>query len=108
MRWPRAYLTQPPHGHIPWTPGVSFLLGVIVNRTVFLVDGFNVYHSLRESERVLGRSLFWLDVVGLCRSYLHALPGKAQVGEVWYFSALAHQREAEHPGTVARQTAARP
>jgi uncharacterized LabA/DUF88 family protein len=87
------------------TPGVRSFRGSIVNRTVFLVDGFNVYHSLRESERVLGRSLFWLDVVSLCRSYLHALPGKAQAGEVWYFSALAHQREQEHLGTVARQTA---
>jgi len=87
------------------TPGVRSFWGSIVNRTVFLVDGFNVYHSLRESERIVGRPLDQLDVVGLCRSFLHTIPGQAQAVGVLYFSALAHHREAEHPGAIAHQVA---
>lgn len=77
--------------------------GSNVNRTAFLVDGFNLYHSQRECERATGKSLFWLDVAGLCASFLHALPGRSELAEVGYFSALAHHRESTHPGTVARQ-----
>ncbi len=64
-----------------------------------------MYHSLRESERVVGRPLDRLDVVGLCHSYLHTMPGRARVADVPYFSALAHHREVDHPGTVAGQVA---
>jgi uncharacterized LabA/DUF88 family protein len=87
------------------TPGVRFFWGLTVNRTAFIVDGLNVYHSLRESERLIGRSLYRLDVAALCDSYLHALPGRATREAVFYFSALAHHREAFSPGTVARQVA---
>ena len=87
------------------TPGVRSFWGLTVNRTAFLVDGLNVYHSLRESERLIGHSLYRLDVAALCDSYLHALPGRAVREAVFYFSALAHHREAVSPGTVARQIA---
>lgn len=85
------------------TPGVSLFWGSIVNRTVFLVDGFNLYHSLLDAERVLQRPLRGLDVVALCESYLHALPGKSAGASVTYFSALAHHLEDRRPGQRARQ-----
>jgi len=84
--------------------GFSFS-GVIVNLCVFLVDGLNLYHSVLDGERATGRSLRWLDVASLCRSYLHALPGRSASTSVIYFSAVAHHRESRHPGTVARQVA---
>jgi hypothetical protein len=85
------------------TPGDFLFWGSIVNRTVFLVDGFNLYHSLLDGERVLGRDLRWLDVAGLCASYLHALPGDNVRTHVIHFSALPHHLELRRPGVVARQ-----
>ena len=76
-----------------------------MNRVVYVVDGFNLYHSLREAERARGRALRWLDLNALCSSLVHALPGRCAVTSVMYFSAVAHHRESRHPGTVARQVA---
>jgi hypothetical protein len=67
-----------------------------------LVDGFNVYHALREIMRNGGPDCRWLDVRGLCDSMLHTIGDGAQIAEVQYFSALAHHMEASRPGTVAR------
>jgi len=67
-----------------------------------LVDGFNVYHSLREIMRNGGPDCRWLDVRGLCDSLLHTIGDDAQIAEVQYFGALAHHMEASRPGTVAR------
>jgi len=85
------------------TPGVRSFWGSIVNRTVFLVDGFNVYHSLLDAERVLRRPLLRLDVAGLCASYLHVLPGRSATPRIVYFTALAHHLEKRRPGQRARQ-----
>jgi len=85
------------------TPGAFLFRGSIVNRTVFLVDGFNVYHSLLDAERVTRRSLHQLDVAGLCASYLHVLPGRSTQPAIVYFSALAHHLEQRRPGQRARQ-----
>ena len=85
------------------TPGVSSSLGVNVNRVVYLVDGFNLYHSLLDAERSVGRNLRWLDVARLCASYLHALPGRCVVAGVVFFFALPHHLELRHPGLVAEE-----
>ena len=99
-----------PHGYIPWPPrgcdpGVFPFLEANVNRCVFLVDGLNLYHSALDAERVTGRPLRGLDVSALCRSYLHALPGRSSLSSIMYFSAVAHHRELRRHGTVARQVA---
>jgi len=99
-----------PHGYIPWPPrgcdpGVFSFSGVIVNRCACLVDGLNLHHSALDAEAVAGRRLRRLDVAGLCRSYVHALPGRSTITTIDYFSAVAHHREAGHPSTVARQVA---
>lgn|GEM_PF-698725 len=73
-----------------------------MNRVVCLVDGFNLYHSLREVERGHGHSLRWLDLNALCSSLLHAVPGRCEVAGIVYFSAMARHREAARPGAVAR------
>ncbi len=73
-----------------------------MNRVVYLVDGFNLYHSLREVERGHGHSLRWLDLNALCSSLLHAVPGRCEVAGIVYFSAMARHREAARPGAVAR------
>ena len=68
----------------------------------FLVDGFNLYHSMREVRRKGGADCRWLDIRSLCESLLHTIGNGAQVAEIDYFSALAHHIEPTRPGTVAR------
>ena len=68
----------------------------------FLVDGFNLYHSLREVRRKTGVECRWLDIRSLCQSMLHTVGGGAEIAQIDYFSALAHHIEPSRPGTVAR------
>lgn len=68
----------------------------------FLVDGFNLYHSVREVRRRTGVECRWLDIHALCESMLHIIGGGAEIARIDYFSALAHHIEASRPGTVAR------
>jgi hypothetical protein len=62
-----------------------------MNRVAFLVDGFNVCHSLRDAERVAGRSLRRLDLRRLCESYArrNLLGLTSTLQSVTYFSAFA-------------------
>lgn len=73
------------------------------NRTSFLIDGFNLYHSVQRASRDLGGvSTKWLDVRALCGSYLHAIGGNAQIQDIYYFSALAKHLEAVKPDITKR------
>ena len=97
---------SPPRAGLAGTPGLRprgfFVSGANVNRVVYLVDGFNLYHSLRDVERDRGRGLRWLDLRALCGALAHAVPGRCEVSGVVYFSALARHMEASRPGTVGR------
>jgi uncharacterized LabA/DUF88 family protein len=80
----------------------------LARRVSFLVDGFNVYHSLNDASRRVGGSLKWLDLNRLCRSYLHLFRRgreKAELEGVYYFSALATHLTQYKPGVVARHEA---
>ncbi len=75
-------------------------------RTAFLVDGFNLYHSLREASVALGGAhTRWLDLRSFCASYLAEVGGGAELGRLIYFSALATHREAMDPNVTARHRA---
>ncbi len=77
-----------------------------MNRTAFLVDGFNLYHSLRAAKRDSGGpGALWLDLRSLCASYLHAVGGGAQIESVIYFSALARHLETVRRGVTLRHLA---
>ncbi|MBC7544118.1 MAG: NYN domain-containing protein [Candidatus Sericytochromatia bacterium] len=73
-----------------------------MHRVRFIVDGFNLYHSIREAELHAGRGLRWLDIDSLCRSMLHLIGDGAESAGIDYFSALAKHREGIRPGTTAR------
>lgn len=64
-----------------------------MKRVAFLIDGFNLYHSLRELERLTKSPVKWLDLTRLCSAYLHAvrsaLGERVELAAVTYFSALA-------------------
>ncbi|MDI6807549.1 MAG: NYN domain-containing protein [Candidatus Eisenbacteria bacterium] len=74
-----------------------------MNRTVFLVDGFNLYHSVVEASRdATGTTTKWLDIKKLCFSYL-PIAGKfgsekATLERVYYFSAPPTHRTPDKLG----------
>ncbi|MBU2500434.1 NYN domain-containing protein [bacterium] len=77
-----------------------------MNRTCFLVDGFNLYHSLRAaSDDLGGASTKWLDLRALLQAFLPALGNRASLQRIYYFSALANHLEKRQPGLVARHQA---
>jgi hypothetical protein len=56
----------------------------------FLVDGFNLYHSVRDAGWKCGGKCFkWLDLRSFCASYLHHFGRDAKLEDLHYFSALA-------------------
>lgn len=69
-----------------------------MSRVTFLVDGLNVYHSLREAAEALGgRSTKWLDLRSSFTSYLSNLGKEARLEEIWYFTSYAFQRGTRDP-----------
>ncbi|HSU17306.1 NYN domain-containing protein [Longimicrobium sp.] len=76
-------------------------------RISFLVDGFNVYHSLRQVEQISGQRVKWLDLDKLLTGYLSAIRGKlgggrVELGGIYYFSALATHLTGTDRGVVNR------
>ena len=64
-------------------------------RCVFLIDGFNLYHSLRDNP--IFCDYRWLDVKALARAYI--APSKEVITAVFYFTALPtwdDQKRARH------------
>jgi len=77
------------------TPSASGL------RVSFLVDGFNMYHSLREAAGG-AKTLNWLDLDALCRSYLQLFAKTAILERIYYFSAFAGWRKKADATVVDR------
>ena len=63
-------------------------------RTIFLIDGFNLYHSVIDiGKEHSGCNVKWLDIYSLCKSYLPHIDKLATIESVYYFSALAHYKK---------------
>jgi len=62
-----------------------------MNRTTFLIDGFNLYHSIVDIARYCnGLNVRWLNIFSLCKSYLYLIGKDATIESIYYFSALAY------------------
>jgi uncharacterized LabA/DUF88 family protein len=62
-----------------------------MNRVVFLIDGFNLYHSTLDIRyHHQGLLVKWLNIYGLCDSLLHNVGNKATLEKIYYFSAYAY------------------
>ena len=63
----------------------------MADRTFFLVDGFNLYHSVKDITRYYNNqlNLKWLDISALCTFLLHRI-GNADLAGIYYFSAFAY------------------
>ena len=67
-------------------------------RIWFLVDGFNLYHSIRDAEKyVAARPQRWLDLRAFCQDYVRHFGPTATLGGIHYFSAIATHLEASRP-----------
>lgn len=72
-------------------------------RVAFLVDGFNLYHSIRDAEKAIAaRPQRWLDLRAFCEEYVRNFGRSAVLEGVHYFSALATHLQASKPGVVTR------
>lgn len=70
-------------------------------RTIFLVDGFNLYHSTVDIARYCnGLKVKWLNIHSLCKSYLPLIGKDATIESIYYFSALAYHLN--DPGVIKR------
>jgi len=75
----------------------------MANRVTFLVDGFNLYHSVRQAMDDTGHAhLRWLDIRSLLQSYLHVFGTDATLEEIHYFTAYAHHLTGSKPDVVNR------
>lgn len=54
-----------------------------MNRVSFFIDGFNMYHSLKEH----ARDCRWLNLRTLCQEQIN--PDKEEISGIFYFSAIA-------------------
>jgi uncharacterized LabA/DUF88 family protein len=62
-----------------------------MNRVIFLIDGFNLYHSTLDiRNRNHGLLVKWLNIHKLCDSFLHTIGNGAILAKVYYFSAYAY------------------
>lgn len=76
-----------------------------MNRTTFLIDGFNLYHSVKTASRDLGLNgsgTRWLNLRLMCGSFLHLIGNNAQISKIYYFSALAKHLESRKPDVTIR------
>lgn len=85
-----------------------FLFGRSINRTVFLIDGFNLYHSVKDASRDLGlrgKNTRWLNIWNMCASYLSAIGNNAQIVDIYYFTAIATHLSMYDPDIEKRHRA---
>ena len=73
-----------------------------MNRIIFLIDGFNIYHSTLDLKRQTGHSVKWLDLASLCKSYVSLFGRDAKIDAIYYFSAIPDYLKAKNPGKIKR------
>jgi uncharacterized LabA/DUF88 family protein len=73
-----------------------------MNRAIFLVDGFNLYHSIISLQRVTNIKAKWLNINSLCTSYLHLLGKSATLEKIYYFSSIPNYLSNYAPDKIIR------
>ncbi|MFL5382724.1 MAG: NYN domain-containing protein [Longimicrobiaceae bacterium] len=78
-----------------------------LRKVSFIVDGLNLYFSLREMEGLSKKQSKWLDLRRLCESFAQAigqhLGVRTELGEIHYFSAYATHGTVRDKAIVDRQ-----
>lgn len=89
-------------GQLTGHPQVT-IWGFFMKRISYLVDGFNLYHSVKDLKRDTGYSTKWLDVASLCKSYLPLFGKDAGLETIYYFSAIPYYLVNQYPDKIQRQ-----
>ncbi len=74
-------------------------------RARWLVDGFNLYHSLRRCEKETGRGLRWLNLWDLAANTQSTIGSDCRLIDVHYFTALPYHLATSEPGRLERHEA---
>lgn len=73
-----------------------------MKKIIFLIDGFNLYHSVLKLKRETGYCTKWLDVASLCKSYIHLFGKTAELKSMYYFSAIPYYLSPVNPKKIQR------
>lgn len=73
-----------------------------MKRIIFLIDGFNVYHSIISLQKHTGYKTKWLDYYSLCKSYLHLFGKDAKLESIYYFTAIPYYLNNNNPDKIKR------
>jgi len=85
----------------PWVTIQGFFIKGAMNRVIFLIDGFNLYHSIVDiRNHHKGLLVKWLNIYSLCRSFLPIIGVGSTLGKIYYFSAYANHLK--DPGVTQR------
>lgn len=72
-------------------------------RVALFIDGFNLYHSLAETERRHPElRVKWLDPIQLARHCLSAISPQARLASIDWFSAIPEHLQTRDPGKLQR------
>ncbi|MFC1955820.1 hypothetical protein ACFLWZ_04750, partial [Chloroflexota bacterium] len=61
-----------------------------MKNVVFLIDGFNLYHSIEDVEGSEGYCYKWPDLYSLCQSFRYLFGREYALQKVFYFTAIAY------------------
>lgn len=71
-------------------------------RVIFLIDGFNLYHSICDAQKDSGLGSKWLNIYSLMSSYLEHLSNDAFIENIYFFTAIRTHVQKFNPDTVKR------
>jgi uncharacterized LabA/DUF88 family protein len=61
-----------------------------MKHVAFLIDGFNLYHSIEDIEYSENVCFKWLDLHRLCQSFMYLFGKEYDLYKVYYFTAIAY------------------
>lgn len=61
-----------------------------MKHVAFLIDGFNLYHSIEDIRKSQGVCLKWLDLHALCKSFMYLFGRDYDLYKIFYFTAIAY------------------
>lgn len=71
-------------------------------RAIWLIDGFNLYHSIRRCEKETGANLRWLNLWQLASDMQSTIGSDCRMTSVGYFTALPHHLADTEPERLER------
>lgn len=76
-----------------------------MKKIIFLIDGFNLYHSILKLQRDTGSCTKWLDLESLCKSYIYLFGKDAKLQSIYYFSAIPYYLSPKNPKKIRHHKA---